>query len=195
MRKWRRGAALCMCSGQIKDCWSGGCRHFAPQQILQQLCAGAMTHTARLPACYRCWTRQVTRKRTKNQQPNTRPRPAPAEHAGNALLFSFCHSPFFDVTETNSDPPLRCLLMLGQFVSSFPPETSHRSHGPAGGVNPGRDHQPARSAARRPGGLFVRATGRGRLESTSESPASPMDVAQLPLGWRIDDRGAFRDPL
>lgn len=46
LRKWRRGAALCMCSGLITDCWSGGCRHFAPQQILQQPCAGAMTHTA-----------------------------------------------------------------------------------------------------------------------------------------------------
>lgn len=134
LRKWRRGATLCMYSGLIRDCWSGGADTLLRSRSSSSPAPGLWLIP---PACYRCWTRQVTR--TEHQQANTRLRQAPAEPSGNIPLFSFCHSPFFDVTETNSDPPLRCLLLPGQFVSSSSSETSHRSHSPVRGVNPGTD--------------------------------------------------------
>ena len=95
-------------------------------------------------------------------------------------FLSLLHLPFFDVTETNSDPPLRCLLLLlllllpGQFVSSSSSETSHLSHGPDGEENPRRDapNLPGASVWR-PGGVFgrgCRRRGEGvKLRERSES--------------------------
>lgn len=175
-----------------------GCRHFAPQQILQQPCAGLWLIP---PAFYWCWRRQVTRKRTEKQLPNKRlQRGTIRAWRRDIPSFSLRHSPFFDVSGTNSDPARRCLLLLlllmlpGQFVSSSSSETSHLSHSPSGEEGPRRDRR-TRPQRRCDGPADCLVTV--QAEERSGVPLRVQRVWWMSLGflegWRVDVPAAFRD--
>lgn len=110
---------------------------------------------------------------------------ARAEPEGCSSSVSLCHLPFFNDMETNSDLPLRCLLLLlllpGQFVSSSSSKTLHLSHSPDGEEKPAQ-RSPERHAARCDGRRRVRWV---QTDCTSESRVSLMEVARLPP--RVED--------
>lgn len=184
----------------IEECVLGGCRHFAPRQILQQPCAGLWLIPPAFPLML-----ETTRKRTSKQQANNRVQqaraePSPEHVPGTFHVFSLSFALTFlwryrnklrsssqvSAAAAAAAWPVRLLLLLRDVASL--PRSWWR------GESAQRCTKPARSfgvTARRSVWERVQAEGR-RSEAPRAQRVWWMSLGFLE-GWRVDAPAAFRD--